>query len=341
MMLSSVIFALSLAAHAPTPPEVEKALPDRTSFLIEFQVKRPGLMKAFMGPTDPIRMSQYTYTEKVTEVSLDSNGKTKSSQTDIFHVVPTHLPGYTYRRQVVKNGVPLSQVELDKQDRRHEQDLAKAEVDRRKWNEESVRRKTEARRKFQEDLRKDLDKQKITGEERRKREEEALKAFDVGMSGQRPANAPPPKMEDSSILKALDFQLVRREIIDGHPTIVLSFKPQPKYKPADDLTKILYHTQGHVWVSEDEYEMMKVEAQVIDSISFGMGLLAKVQTGSMGVFEWRKVNDEIWMPSKEDFTARVRILVVKGQHVREVHEYYDHKKYVVDTQLKFEETVKP
>jgi hypothetical protein len=213
----------------------------------------------------------------------------------------------------------------------------KTEAHRRKWDEEWVQRKSEARRKFREELAKNLDKQKITGEERRKREEEALKAFDIGMSGQRPANAPPPKLEDSSILKALDFQLVRRETIDGQPTILLSFKPRPKYKPADDLTKILYHTQGRVWVSEDDYEMVKVEAQVIDPISFGLGLLAKVQAGSMGVFEWRKVNNEIWMPSKEDFTAKVRILLVKGEHVREIHEYYDHKKYVVDTQLRFEE----
>ena len=298
-----MILALSLTTHSPTPSE-QKALPDRTSFLIEFQVKRPGLRKAFMGPTDPIRMSQYTYTEKVTELALDSKGKTKSSQTDIFHVVPTRLLGYTYRRQIAKNGVPLSQSELDKQDWKHEQDLAKAEVDRRKWNEESVRRRAEARRKFKERLAKDLDKQKLTGEERRKREEEALKAFDMGMSGQRPANAPPPKMEDSPILRSLDFELVRREVIDGHQTVLLTFKPKPNFKPEDDLTKILYHTQGRVWVSENEYEIVKVEAQVIDPITFGLGLLAKVQTGSMGVFEWRKVNEEIWMPSREDFTAR-------------------------------------
>jgi hypothetical protein len=335
MMLSSVTLMLSLAIQASAATEEQKPLPDRTSFLIEFQVKRPGIMKAFMGPPDPIRASQYTYTEKVTELELDKKGKIKSSQTDIFHIIPTRLPGYTYRRQLVKHGVALTPAELDKQDRKHEQDLAKAEADRHKWREESARRKAEARKKFQAALARDLDKQKLTGEERRRREEEAMKAFDTGISGQRPANAPPPKMEDSSILQALDFQLVRREVIDGYSTLLLSFKPRVKYKPTDDVTKILYHTEGRVWVSEDDYEVVKIEAHVIDPISFGLGLLAKVQAGSMGVFEWRKVNDEIWMPSKEDFTAKVRILLVKGQHAREIHEYSDHKKYVVNTELKF------
>ena len=330
MMLSSAMIVLLLAAQ-------DQALPDRTEFLIEFQVKRPGLMKAFGGNPDPVRASQYTYTEKVTELSLDSNGNTKSSHADIFHIIPTRLPGYTYRRQVMKHGVPLTQTELDKQDRKHEEDLVKAEADRRKWNEESIKRRAEARRKLQETVAKNLDKQKVTGEERQKRVEEALKAFDSAMSGQRSANSRPPKMEDSSILRALDFQLVRREVIEGVRTILLSFKPKPNYKPEDDITKILYHTQGRVWVSEDDYEMVKVEAQLIDPLSFGLGLLAKVQAGSMGVFEWRKVSNEIWMPSKEDFTARVRILLLKKQHVREVHEYYDHKKYFVDTQLRFEE----
>jgi hypothetical protein len=79
-----------------------------------------------------------------------------------------------------------------------------------------------------------------------------------------------------------------------------------------------------------------MEAKVLDTISMGMGLLARIQPGSRATFEWRKFNDEIWLPVRDDFTARARILLVKGMHVREVHEYTDHKKYVVDVELKFE-----
>jgi len=68
--------------------------------------------------------------------------------------------------------------------------------------------------------------------------------------------------------------------------------------------------------------------------AFGVGLLAKVQPGSNGVFEWRKINNEVWRPYREDFTAKLRILLVKGQHMRELHEYSDFRKCVVKAEIK-------
>jgi hypothetical protein len=81
--------------------------------------------------------------------------------------------------------------------------------------------------------------------------------------------------------------------------ILLGFKPNLAYKPRGDIAKMLQHATGHVWVSESDYELVKLEAQVIDTISFGMGILGRVQPGSRGAFEWRKINDEIWLPLRE------------------------------------------
>jgi hypothetical protein len=146
-----------------------------------------------------------------------------------------------------------------------------------------------------------------------------------------------PRIADSDILMAADFQLVRRESIDGHPVILLTFKPNPAYKPRTDVGKALQHASGRIWVSETDYEPVKLEAQVDDTLSFGMGFLARVQPGSRATFEWRKFNDEIWLPVRNDFTARARILLVKGMNFREVHEYSNHRKYVVDVDVQFKE----
>jgi hypothetical protein len=187
-------------------------------------------------------------------------------------------------------------------------------------------------RKFNEALTRDLDKRGLTGEERRAEEQRSRTALEQAQSA---ANRPPPKMEDSWVLMATDFQLVRREIIEGIPTILMTFKPNPKYKGGSDAEeKVLQHTVGRAWVSEDDCQLVKIEAEVTGAISFGLGLLAKVQPGSKGVFEWRKINNEVWLPYREDFTAKLRILLVKGQHMRELHEYSDYQKYVVKTEIK-------
>jgi hypothetical protein len=278
----------------------EKPLPERSSFLIEFQVKRPGLWKAFGDFTDSRLARQYTYVERVTETTLDSKGNAKGSKANVFEVIPTRIDGFTYRRQIIKDGKPLTQKELDKQDSKQEEEIGKVERERAKAMARSAKAKPN------------------------------------------PAPTPPrpaPRIEDSEILNAADFQLLRRESIDGHPVILLSFKPNLAYKPRGDIAKMLQHATGHVWVSESDYELVKLEAQVIDTISFGMGILGRVQPGSRGAFEWRKINDEIWLPLREDFTAKARILLVKGMHMREVHEYSEHKKYSVNTEVQFQAPV--
>ena len=97
-----------------------------------------------------------------------------------------------------------------------------------------------------------------------------------------PPQRPPARIEDSDILMAADFQLLRRESIDGRPVILLAFTPNPAYKPRTDIGKMLQRASGRVWVSETDYEAVRLEAQLDDTISFGMGLLARVQPGSRG-----------------------------------------------------------
>ena len=128
----------------------EKPLPDRTNFLIEFQVKRQGIWKMFGDSDDAKLLAQYTYKETVSEMALDSNGKTRKTQCDIFERIPTRVLGHIYRRQIVNNGVPLTRKELDKQDRQNEEALAKQEDNIRKSTATFLARWKEDERKFEE-----------------------------------------------------------------------------------------------------------------------------------------------------------------------------------------------
>ena len=338
MLFSSV--TLSLLLLQSLAPDT-KPLPDRTSFLIEFQVKRPGLYKLAGAMNDVNVESQYTYTETSAEISLDSKGNTRSTKRQVVDHIPTRVPGYIYQRQIVKDGVPLSQKELEKQDKKHAEDLAKAEAARQKWRddapkraEEAKKRTEEQRRQFEKNLAKELDKLKLEGDERKAREQKEREEFEAMISG---SKKPEPKMEDSSILRAADFQLVRREIIDGISTILVTFEPNPKFKgPTGNMENILQHVGGQVWVSEQDYVPVKLEAEVKKPVTFGLGLLAKIKPGSKGTFEWRKINNEAWLPTRADFAANARLLLVKGMNIREITEYTNHKKYVVSSEIRVE-----
>jgi hypothetical protein len=289
---------LMLLAWPVLGQQVEKQLPDLQAFLQEFQVKRTGIGKVFMD-IEVDSTGQYTYTETCTEFTLDSAGTVKSTKKDVFEIIPTGKPYQVYRRQTVKAGRPLSQKELDKQDREFKEQVAKEEAEVRK---------------------------------------RAGAAAAKAASSPRPAApAPAPPKRESLFLAMYEFKIIRREVLDNRPVILLTFNPKPDFKPQTSDARILHHAKGKVWVSEDDYELARIEAELVDGLTFGSGILAKIQKGSGASMEWRKANNEVWLPYRREVNADGRILLLKGLHEHVTSEFSGYRKYTVDTQFRVTE----
>jgi hypothetical protein len=263
----------------------EKPLPERQAFL--------AAVKKTLHSDNKL-LSQYTYTEKDTELTLDAKGNTKKSELNVFQIIHGAEGWQTYERQTVKNGKELTAQELEKEDREEKQRVARETAKRAK--EPEARR---SEKKAKED-----------------REEQEL-------------------MDD--VFAMYDFQLLRRESLNGVSTILASFKARPDYKPKTTAAKILQRIAGNVWMAEDEHEVIKVEAEVTDTISIAAGFLAKVQKGSTLFAERRKINDEIWLPFREEAHIKGRLLLLKGMNIHEIAEYSEYRKFSVDTNLEFGE----
>ena len=138
-----------------------------------------------------------------------------------------------------------------------------------------------------------------------------------------------------------DVQIVRRETLAGRPVIVADFKPRPGYKPKTSEGKNSQHVSGRAWVSEDDHQLARLELDVFEPISIGFGIVAKLQKGAHIIVERQKFNDEIWLPLRTEVSLNLRLLMFKGLNIRQIVEYSDHKKYSVDTILKFPDEVIP
>src|SRR5262249_18417912 len=80
-------------------------------------------------------LSQYTYTYKETEITLDSKGKAKKTETNVYHVINGAEDWQTYEKKISKNGVPLPQNELEKEDRKERERVEKETRKRASWSE--------------------------------------------------------------------------------------------------------------------------------------------------------------------------------------------------------------
>src|SRR3989442_5812727 len=98
-----------------------KPLPELQSFLTE--------LRESLHSNDSL-LSNYTYTEKNTYIDLDSNNKPKKTTVNVFQVFPGSCERPEYRRQILKNGVPVSEKELAKNDKLHQLGLEPGGWDR-------------------------------------------------------------------------------------------------------------------------------------------------------------------------------------------------------------------
>jgi hypothetical protein len=133
------------------------------------------------------------------------------------------------------------------------------------------------------------------------------------------------------LFRIYDIRLLRRESIGGHVTIAATLDPKDSVKPQTDDGKIMRNFKARVWVSESDYELVRVEIEAIRDLSFGMGLLARVHKGTVATFDRRKVNNEVWLPGTVTWTASGRVLLLRRLRLRGISEFSGYKKFTVDT----------
>jgi hypothetical protein len=133
------------------------------------------------------------------------------------------------------------------------------------------------------------------------------------------------------IFRVYDIRMVRREPIEGAVTILAMLTPKPGARPRTDDGQVMRHFKARAWISESDYELVRVEIEAIDNLSFGLGLLARVHKGTVATYQRRKVNGESWLPAQVTWTASARVLLLRHLRLRGVSEFSNYRRYTVDT----------
>lgn len=139
------------------------------------------------------------------------------------------------------------------------------------------------------------------------------------------------------IFRVYDVAMLGREAIDGHDTIVFSMAPRPRAVARTREGRWLRAFKGRAWVSETEHELVKLEVEAVDTISMGLGMLARMHKGTTAAFLRRKINGEAWLPARADYRFSARVLMLKSMRERGTVEFSDYRKFDVETVT----TVKP
>jgi hypothetical protein len=122
-----------------------------------------------------------------------------------------------------------------------------------------------------------------------------------------------------------DFRMIGRERVDGYDAIQFTFSPAPGVTPRTSEGKLLQKFSGRAWVAERDHQLIRFEAESIDDLAMGFGLLARLYKGSRVVFQRRQVSDGVWLPSEFRYSGGGRVLLLKKLRIEGVREYSDYQ----------------
>jgi hypothetical protein len=241
--------------------------------------------------TDSTLQSGYVYVETRRALKLDKGGRTREESVKVVESYPG-LPGEArWERLISEDGRPVPPEELARQDRKRQQMAT-----------EMVRRL--ARNSSTELARQERELQKA----RREREEAVSDMYNV-----------------------FEIRMIGRERVAEHDTIAFLLTPRRDAKPKTRAGEQIRHFSVRAWVSETDHELVKLEAEAIDSLKFGLVGLAKLHKGARLSFLRRNVNGEVWLPAVVSYNGSVRVGLLVTLRRSGTSEFSGYRKYSVDT----------
>jgi hypothetical protein len=134
------------------------------------------------------------------------------------------------------------------------------------------------------------------------------------------------------MVNAYDFTLVGEERISGADAWVIEAAPRKDFHPTQPHADILSKIKGKLWIEKKDYNWVKVEAESIDTISFGL-FLFRIHKGSHFSFEQTHVNDEVWLARRFYVNGGARLALLKNEAVDQEDIFSNYKKFVTSTRI--------
>jgi hypothetical protein len=241
--------------------------------------------------SDSALQNGYVYVETRRELKLDKGGRTRGESVKAFESYPGFPGEQRWERLVAEDGRPVPGDDLARQDREREQKAAEI-VERLARNAP-----------------KELARQEREAQKTRREREDAL----------------------SDIFNVFDIRMIGRERIEEHDTIAFVLTPRRDAKPRTRVGDQVRHFSLRAWVSEHDHELVKLEAEAIDDLKSGLGMLAKLHKGARLSFLRRKVNGEVWLPAVVSYSGNVRVGLLVTLRRSGTSEFSGYRKYAVDT----------
>jgi hypothetical protein len=126
------------------------------------------------------------------------------------------------------------------------------------------------------------------------------------------------------LAKAFRFTLAGEDELDGRRVYVLHAVPKKGYKPPNRDAAVLTGMNGTLWIDQQTYQWVKVDAHVVHPVSIG-GFAARVEPGTEFQLEKMPVAPDVWQPKRFAMKARAKVLFLFSHRQQEDTSFFDYR----------------
>ncbi len=123
---------------------------------------------------------------------------------------------------------------------------------------------------------------------------------------------------------AFNFKLTGEEKFGPYKVFVLKAKIRPEYNPPNRDAEVLTGMEGELWIDEQTFQWVKVEAHVIQPVTIE-GFLARVEPGTRFELEKTPVANGVWLRQHFAMHSRAKILFLFAHNGQEEESYSNYR----------------
>lgn len=134
------------------------------------------------------------------------------------------------------------------------------------------------------------------------------------------------------IPEAFTFRLAGEETLHGRLVWVIEAEPKPGFRGKAKRADLLSKFRGRLWIDQQDYQWVRVEAETIAPVRFGW-ILAKLDPGARMTFEQRRVHGEVWLPSHAWMRLGARVALIRRFDAEVEVFWRDYRKFQTDSRI--------
>lgn len=114
----------------------------------------------------------------------------------------------------------------------------------------------------------------------------------------------------SRFLELGTFSNARRVKIDERDAIAVDFAGNPKASTKNRLESVIRDLTGTIWIDEQDRAIAQIQGRFADSFKVGGGLVMSIKKGTAFSMQQRKINNEVWLPSRIEGNGAARVMLL-------------------------------